>query len=103
MATVYDINVSEKDGNCVLTCKGNLIINNIEKIYAELRDQLHFDMPLVVNIDSPEAIDITFIQLVVSLRKTYEKKGLNVSVNSKLNDDMVELIAKAGLNKELNI
>ncbi len=101
--SAYEISISEKEGRDELTCKGSLIINHIEKIYAELREKLKFDKAMTVVIDNPESIDITFVQLVISLKKTFAEKGLEFTVKSSLKDDMVQLISKAGLNKDLNI
>lgn len=101
--SAYTIKIADNKGITELTCKGNLIINNIEKIYAELQETLTTDNDVNVVIDDPENLDITFVQLVLAIRKSVLSRGHAFSIKTKLKDDLKQLIAKAGLDKEINI
>lgn|SRR5574344_2035509 len=101
MGNVYDIHLSEKDGTETVKFSGQLIINHIEKIYAELNEKLKFDCPLVVVIDNPENIDITFIQLVISLRKLWSECNLAFSIKAEVKSEHMQLIEKAGLQTQI--
>jgi hypothetical protein len=80
---------------------GNLIINHIEKIHAELQGILTMEQPISMFIDDPDNIDITFVQEVISIRKTLFENGKEFKVNTTLKDDLSQLIEKAGLLIEL--
>lgn len=97
----YSIQHSEKDGVMEVHLSGNLIINHIEKIHAELQGILTMEQPISMFIDDPDNIDITFVQEVISIRKTLFEKGKEFKVNTTLKDDLSQLIEKAGLLIEL--
>lgn len=99
--SAYKIGLNEKDGRKELHFSGSLIINNIEKLYAELQELLIIDKPISIYIDNPDNIDITFIQLVVSIKKSCLEKKIDVKIISSLKDDYRQLIEKAGLIKEI--
>lgn len=99
--SAYKIGLSEKDGRKELRFSGNLIINNIEKIYNELQELLIIDKPLSVFVENPENIDITFIQLIVSIKKACLESNVDFKVEATLKDDYKQLIEKAGLEKEI--
>ncbi len=86
-----------------LTCSGNLIINHIEKIYAELQESLSCDQPISIVIDNPENLDMTFVQLVLAIKKSVLEKGKTFTIKTTIKDDLKLLVEKAGLEKELNI
>ncbi len=97
----YSIQHSEKDGEMEVHLSGNLIINHIEKIHAELQGILTMEQPISMFIDDPDNIDITFVQEVISIRKTLFENGKEFKVNTTLKDDLSQLIEKAGLLIEL--
>lgn len=103
MKEAYTIAISDSDSQSELKFSGNLIINHIEKIYAELKEKLTIDKPISVVIDNPENMDITFVQMLLSIKKACTEASKEFKVTTVLKDDLKQLIEKAGLNKELNI
>lgn len=101
--SAYSIKIADNAGVTELTCTGNLIINHIEKIYGELQESLSTDNSVSVVIDDPENLDITFVQLVMAIKKSVTEKGHTFSIKTKLKDDLKQLVLKAGLEKEINI
>lgn len=102
MGMPFEISTSAgKDGATQIRFSGQLIINNIEKINGDLASKLAIDKALEVVIDNPENVDITFIQLIASLRKTWKASGLPFAVTATLKPDLVQLIEKSGLESQL--
>ncbi len=89
-----------KDDKQKLTVKfsGSLVINHIDEIITEIKDRVDFTKSLHINISNPDNIDLTFIQLVVSLQKTQIDKNLDFSVSAKIKDDLKLILTNAGFN-----
>ncbi len=89
-----------KDDKQKLTVKfsGSLVINHIEDIITEIKDRVDFTKSLHINISNPDNIDLTFIQLVVSLQKSYIDNNLDFSVSAKIKDDLNLILTNAGFN-----
>lgn len=102
MSNPYQIVAADKQGTMEVKFSGNLIINHIEKITEEMRELITPEQPVSFIIDNPENLDITFIQLVISVKRMWKEKGSEFHVKSELKDDLKQLIAKAGLDRELN-
>ncbi len=102
--SAYSIKVSYKENDEIeLVCSGNLIINNIEKIYEELREQLTCQQPTSIIIDNPENLDTTFVQLCFAVRKSVLENGKEFKIKTTIKDDLKTLVLKAGLEKQLNL
>ena len=97
----YAIQHTTKDGVVELHCSGNLIINHIAKIHAELQGILTMEESVSMFIDNPDNIDITFVQEIISIRKTLKAKGKDFKITTTLKDDLSQLIEKAGLLTEI--
>lgn len=97
----YKIEIFEKKEGAEIHFSGNLIINNIEKIVEEIRENVSMERGYTLFIDNPENIDITFIQLIISIRKQIEANGNKLAVKATLKDDVRQLIQKAGLENTI--
>lgn len=97
----YVIQHTKNGGVMEIHMSGNLIINHIEKIHAELQGILTMEESVKMYVDDPENVDITFIQEIISIRKTLVGKGLEFKIETKLKDDLSQLIEKAGLLTEI--
>ncbi len=97
-------NVSIKllDDKSVVTFRGVLNINNIVDIKQELEELITFEQDLDVQIELPETIDITFIQMLVAMRNSCLGKKAKFSIKSQLSDDVFGLMKNAGLDEFLN-
>jgi anti-anti-sigma regulatory factor len=99
--TPFSINFSKGTNANIVEITGSLVINHIEKIYHDLSTNLDFSKNLKVVLDQVDNIDITFVQLLLSLKKQFGKSGLELTLQSKLSDDMWLLLNNAGFNKQL--
>jgi len=98
----YTVNYTETNKETKLCFSGQLIINYIEKITALVNEKLQADKDLVVEIDKPESIDVTFIQLVLAVKATIKANGKDVSINTELSDELKTLVKNSGFNYVLN-
>lgn len=103
MASTYKLTIGSDAGSHHLTFGGDLIINHIDKMLGEVRGALDPVTDVEVTLDAPDNIDMTFLQLVVSIRHTCEAAGKQFSINGKVKPDIKELVRKAGLEAELNV
>lgn len=103
MSSVYSLAVASDGGKKTFTFGGDLVINHIDKMAAEVRGALAEPADVSVVVDTPTNIDMTFLQLVVALRHSCSAAGKTFSVSASLKDDLRELVAKAGLDKELGL
>lgn len=85
-----------------VTFSGNLIINHIEKIYEEMQELITPEQPVTFIIDNPDNLDITFVQMIISVKRLWKEKGSEFHIKAELKDDLKQLLAKAGLERELN-
>lgn len=103
MSSVYSLEITQEDGARQLKFGGDLVINHIEKMAAEVRDALAEPADTTVSVDNPDNVDMTFLQLVTAIRHHAQAAGKKFEIHSTLKDDLKELIEKAGLGKELNL
>lgn len=103
MSSVYSLAVASDGGKKTLTFGGDLVINHIDKMAAEVRAALAEPADVSVVVDNPANLDMTFLQLVVALRHSCAAAGKTFGVSAVLKDDLRELVLKAGLDKELGL
>ena len=103
MSSVYSLEITQSDGKKELKFGGDLVINHIDKMAAEVRDALAEPTDVAVSVADPSNIDMTFVQLVIGIRHQAEERGKKFELATSLKDDLKELVVKAGLDKELNI
>lgn len=98
----YEIKFKDESKKLTVKFSGNLVINHIEEIHKTVLEKTDVKKPLHLNIANPDTIDLTFIQFVLSLQKTYLNKDVDFSVSAKLRDDLKLLLGNAGFQLFLN-
>ncbi len=98
----YKVGYDELPEKGIISFSGQLIINYMENITEIVKEKVNTAKNLDVKIDNPDSVDITFIQLLLSLKHTFEKAGKKVNVKAELKDDVKVLIANAGFEYVLN-
>lgn len=96
MAEPFQIRFSKGEEGSTLTFSGQLIINHIDKIVGDVKQQLDQKSSLEVVIEACENIDITFIQFLISLQKTWMQNELEFSVKSEIKPEQMKLIENSG-------
>ena len=70
MSSIYSLEVTEEGGKRQLKFGGDLIINHIDKMAAEVKDALPQPTDVTIVLDNPSNIDMTFIQLALAVRRS---------------------------------
>ncbi|MCU4163244.1 hypothetical protein [Carboxylicivirga caseinilyticus] len=94
----YKVVYSESAEKSVLQFSGQLIINYIENITEIVKEKVSATKDLDIQVDNPDSVDITFIQLVLSIKKTYELAGKEVNITTELKDELKTLIGNSGFS-----
>ncbi|MCU4155169.1 STAS domain-containing protein [Carboxylicivirga sp. A043] len=98
----YTVIHDELPEQTILRFSGQLIINHIEKIAEAVKSRLKTDKDLQIEIDNPESVDVTFIQLVLSLKATLKANGKTTTIISELKPELQTLVKNSGFQYVLN-
>jgi len=98
----YDIKIVDEQKKVSFRFSGQLIINYIEKIVEDVKGKVNLQKDLEVVVDNPDAIDVTFIQLILALKSTYSKQDKNVTFSFTLSEELKTLIVNSGFYNVLN-
>lgn len=98
----YKVIFNELPEKTIVRFSGQLIINHIEKISSTVKSELKSDKDLTVEIDNPESVDVTFIQLLLAIKATLKANGKSVTINAELSEDVEALIQNSGFQYVIN-
>lgn len=96
------VQVKQSGENLEIVFSGQLTINYIQKIKDMVSDSLDFSKDIKVHIDEPENLDITFLQLLQSLKTTAELNKRQFSVSAVLPTELESLVSNSGFSYLLN-
>lgn len=54
-------------------------------------------------IQNPVNIDLSFLQLLASIKKHEDSRGISFTIKTELNDDHLQLLSKSGWSSFLNL
>lgn len=96
MTENFNIDYKKNNGELAIVFSGQLTISSIKKMTQSLKT--HIDNPEKVSITTKdvENLDLTFIQLIQSIKNSGKKNGYQVSVSIKLPEDLSSLMVNAG-------
>ncbi len=77
---------------------GNLTIQNSAKLKDELLKISNSDL-IKIKIDKDAIVDLSTIQLLISLRKSAKQKGKKFSLNTDNDSYLLVILEKYGLNQ----
>lgn len=92
----YSIDLKQEGEKLILRFSGQLIINHISKIADHLKSILGFEYDIDINIDKPENIDVTFIQLLYSIKSDFISNNKKVTITGDLKIELETLISNSG-------
>ena len=88
------------DSQGVIVFKGNLVVSNIEVVHSALESVLEeSSRNIVIDISQVEEIDIAGLQLLFSLKKTFEGDG-SMHIRS-LNQSIRDILDLSGFGVAL--
>lgn len=92
----YFVNYEDSAESGTLTFSGQLIINFIESLTTVVKERINTKKDLVIAIDNPESMDVTFIQLLLAIKASYKESGKSIRITANLKDELSRLIENAG-------
>lgn len=98
----YSVTYKETPEKNILTFSGQLIINYIENITEQVKKSVKANNELEINIQNPDSLDVTFIQLLLAIKATFKASEKEVIIKAELKDELVTLIDNSGFNYVLN-
>ncbi|NPA36461.1 MAG: hypothetical protein GXO47_06395 [Chlorobi bacterium] len=97
----FEIKFSKKKDSQTINFTGNLIINHIDDIFNTVKDKVDKSKDLHIKISEPENIDLTFIQMVLSLQKTWLNNNRDFSVETKIKEELKLILNNSGFSSFL--
>ncbi len=95
------INIKRSKEEMVVEINKPADIQNIQSIYAELK-KLAFNRPeIVLRVKNDLPIDLSFIQVIFSLKTTHLEKNQKITLKAPLDETQKNVILDT--NKEINI
>ncbi|WP_075603320.1 STAS domain-containing protein [Saccharicrinis aurantiacus] len=101
MDAPFKIDVNKSDTETNIAVSGDLIINHIEKIKEVFDSSIDFSKNLIIDLNGINSIDITFIQLIISLKKSFQSSDNQIVFKNNFNDEVKILLQNAGFNNLL--
>jgi hypothetical protein len=98
----FQAHVKTGNDGIELVFSGQLTINYMQKIKDAISGKIDFSKDLSVHVNNPDNLDITFLQLLQSLKKTCAINRKNFSVEATLPHELESLIINAGFADMLN-
>ncbi len=98
----FQIQVKKSDSALEMVFSGQLTINYIQKIKDTVSGEVDFSKDITVVVDNPDNLDITFLQLLQSLKKTAELNKRQFEVRSTLPNELESLVSNSGFSDLLN-
>ena len=103
MTENFNIEYKSNQGELDIILSGQLTIVSIKKITESVKAQLNNKPKKVsITVNDVENIDLTFVQLLQSIKNSGVKNGFEVEVSLKLPEDLSSLIKNAGFGSFLN-
>jgi anti-anti-sigma regulatory factor len=84
----------------VVRLSGSYTIQNVEQTLALLRDTLASDSSIQLDCSAIDAVDITFIQVIIAARKSAQQKGGDLALTAHADGPLLEALDLAGIRSE---
>ncbi len=101
MAENFNIDYKKNNHELDITFTGQLTINTIKKVTESVKSQITDQSVVNITVKDVDNIDLTFIQLLHSIKHSGKKKGFAVNLSMTLPDDLESLIVNAGFGNLL--
>ena len=91
----YIIIVKQKKDKTQIVIEGNLGMKNIEKLKTQLETLLNKDFELEIIVKKVTDVDLSFLQLLLSINKVFKNK---MNVDMSLSQELENLVSSSGFN-----
>lgn len=82
--------------------KGELTINNMAEIRETILANIKNNNSLEIQTEDVSSIDLTFYQLLISLKKTFSQNEKKILISLIIPEECEDLLKNAGLDINLN-
>ncbi len=103
MTNSFRIKHKDVKGEKTITLSGQLTINSITKLVAEMKDLLQNTSNVNIQVKEVENMDLTFIQMLFAIKNSGKKENYKIKVNMDLSEELTLLISNAGFHEILNL
>lgn len=80
-----------------LEFEGALIIQSIKQIKQDIEQKINKTKPLHIRVSKIIQLDLSFLQLLLALKKDYDNLGLSIHIQMELEQDLQQLMQISGL------
>lgn len=84
----------------ILTCEGELTIETSDKWYKEFKKAVKEHMDIRFSFKRIKKLDLSFVQLLISLKNTCDKEKINFEMTGDIPEDVSETLTLAGILKQ---
>jgi ABC-type transporter Mla MlaB component len=98
----YKSTIEKETNTQRIVLKGDLSIRNAVNIKKKIRATKLTKENVKIQIIDVDNVDLTFIQLLISLKNSLIELGKNVEISSELPENAELLIRNSGFNKVMN-
>ncbi len=93
----HNIIITNTGAESTLTLSGSLTVARITEIKEAFDRALGNSQKLNIKASNIDSIDLTFVQLILSLKKLCQQKGIELTTNIDLNPEQTQLLQRAGI------
>lgn len=76
--------------------EGNLTIHHIQFIKQEVEQKINNYKPLQIKVSNVAQLDLSFLQLLMALKKKYDRNATAISVHLELSQELEHYLLVAG-------
>lgn len=101
MTENFNIDYKKNNGELAIVFSGQLTISSIKKMTDSVKANIDNPEKVIISTKDVENLDLTFIQLIHSIKNSGKKNGYPVSISIKLPEDLSSLLVNAGFGSLL--
>lgn len=99
----FQIQTTESNGDTNIVITGELTVNNSKYIHRTLLKEAFPIDKLNIKIMEPEALDLSFLQILIAFIKSRYIKGHQTLIEFELGSSYKELIEKTGILQTIEL
>lgn len=96
MTENFNIDYKKNNGELAIVFSGQLTISSVKKMTESLKANIDHPQKVLISTKDVENLDLTFIQLIQSIKNSGKKNGYEVALSIKLPEDLSALLVNAG-------
>lgn len=94
---MYKVKLNRNNARTDLILDGNLTIRTIAELKKGFQKAISKKKDILIDLTNGKEFDLTFLHLLLSLKKTIKDRDLNVNIKNKLPQPYTDLIYNSGM------